>query len=48
MIQKCFTLQLKNLMKKKFKKINIPRFDKSSDERFSKKNWQKITNEGQT
>ena len=33
---------MKNLKKKKFKKILIPRFDKSIDDRLKKKNWQKI------
>ena len=33
---------IKNLKKKKFKKITIPRFDKSVDDRFSKKKWLKI------
>mgnify|MGYP006133919387 FL=1 len=31
-----------NLTKKNFKPLTIPFFDKSSDERFSKKKWQKI------
>ena len=33
---------MKNFKKKKFKKILIPRFDKSIDDRLKKKNWQKI------
>ena len=31
-----------NLTKKKFRPMLIPRFDKSRDDRFPKKNWQKI------
>ena len=33
---------IKNLKKKKFKKIFIPRFDKSIDDRYPKKKWQKV------
>ena len=33
---------LKKLKDKKFSKISIPLFDKSNDDRFSKKKWQKI------
>ena len=33
---------LKLLKKKKFKKVLIPRFDKSSDDRLSKNKWQKV------
>jgi len=32
-----------NLRKKSFKSMTIPRFDKSKDDRFPKKKWQKIT-----
>ena len=32
-----------NLRKKNFKSMTIPRFDKSKDDRFPKKKWQKIT-----
>ena len=38
LIKKIFT----NLTKKRFKPILIPRFDKSKDDRFPKKYWQKI------
>ena len=38
LIKKIFT----NLTKKIFKPILIPRFDKSKDDRFAKKYWQKI------
>ena len=38
LIKKIFT----NLTKKRFKPILIPRFDKSKDDRFAKKYWQKI------
>ena len=34
---------LKSLKKVKFRKISIPRFDKSIDDRSPKKNWQKVT-----
>ncbi len=34
---------IKNLKSKKFKKISIPKFDKSIDDRVTKKKWQKIT-----
>ncbi len=34
---------IKNLKSKKFKKILIPKFDKSIDDRVTKKKWQKIT-----
>ena len=33
---------LKNLKKKKFKKILIPKFDKSIDDRLPKKNGKKL------
>ncbi len=33
---------IKNLKNKKFKKFTIPKFDKSSDDRFPKNKWQKI------
>ena len=33
---------LKNLKKKKIKNLRIPKFDKSVDDRFPKKKWQKI------
>ena len=33
---------IKNLTKKKFKVVNIPKFNKSIDNRSEKKNWQKI------
>ena len=33
---------IKNLLKKKFKSIKIPKFDKSIDDRFKIKYWQKI------
>ena len=33
---------LKNLKKKKFKRILIPRFDKSNDDRYLKKKWMKV------
>ena len=35
---------LQNLKKKKFKKILIPKFDKSIDDRLSKIKWQKVKN----
>ena len=38
LIKKTFT----NLIKKKFKPFTIPLFDKSKDDRFPKKKWQKI------
>ena len=38
LIKKTFT----NLTKKKFKTVFVPRFDKSRDDRFPKKYWQKI------
>ena len=38
LINKIFT----NLTKKKFKPVLVPRFDKSRDDRFPKKYWQKI------
>jgi D-glycerate 3-kinase len=31
-----------DLTKKKFRPVHVPRFDKSRDDRFPKKNWQKI------
>ena len=34
---------LKNLKKSKFQKFLIPKFDKSTDDRASKKKWQKIS-----
>ncbi len=34
---------LKNLKKSKFSKISIPLFDKSIDDRLSKKKWQKVS-----
>jgi D-glycerate 3-kinase len=36
-----------NLTKKKFNSFTIPRFDKSKDDRFPKKNWQKIMKQPQ-
>ena len=33
---------IKNLLKKKFNTVKIPKFDKSIDDRLNKKNWQKI------
>jgi D-glycerate 3-kinase len=36
-----------NLRKKNFKPLIIPRFDKSRDERFPKKKWQKIKKQPQ-
>ena len=33
---------IKNLKNKNFKKINIPKFDKSIDDRFSKNKWLKV------
>ena len=33
---------IKNLKKDKFKKINIPKFDKSTDDRLHKKKWLKV------
>jgi D-glycerate 3-kinase len=33
---------IKNLKKKKFKKVIIPKFDKSIDDRFHKKRWLKV------
>tara|TARA_B100001248_G_scaffold238239_1_gene202711 strand:+ start:5322 stop:6242 length:921 start_codon:yes stop_codon:yes gene_type:complete len=38
---------INSLKKKVFKKILIPRFDKSKDERMPKKNWQKIKDKPQ-
>ena len=38
LIEKTFT----NLIKKKFQPLTIPLFDKSRDDRFPKKKWQKI------
>ena len=42
MIQKCCINVLKNLKKGKFKKLMIPKFDKSIDDRSSKKKWLKV------
>ena len=38
MILKCYFNVLKNLKNNNFKKINIPKFDKSIDDRLQKKN----------
>jgi len=38
---------LENLCRKKFKPLIIPRFDKSSDDRFPKNKWQKIKKQPQ-
>ena len=41
MIAKCSSIQLK-LLKKNFRKIKIPKFEKSIDDRLKNKYWQKV------